>query len=215
MLDVSGNGHHGQVIGAQLIRGQIGDAMLFDGKDDSIVIKSLISAMTKQSKQVAVVMWLKPTALRSKEAGYAFTIGSNGGRAIWVAVDSGDWLFGMPTDWGGTLLRVGTPKVNTWQHVACVWDGEKQRVFVDGQLAGEKVIRSFDLRETTLGIHPTDKNADAKVARLGTQAKAFKRSLRYYSGAIDEFAIFTRALSADEVKQLYELGKRGISFGGR
>ena len=94
-------------------------------------------------------------------------------------------------------------KSGQWMHVAAVYDPASRRVvqYVNGeQVSSESIIDRFHI--TTLRIGP---------AEIGNWGQPFRESpwfaVRNLNGAIDELAIFKAALSAQEMKDLYENGK--------
>jgi hypothetical protein len=88
-----------------------------------------------------------------------------------------------------------------WLHLAVVLDGNAQRVvqYVNGQPVGEKALK----------IKPPFR---VNAAELGNwNAKGFPKEdpfmIRNFSGAMDEFCIFSRALNAEEIRALHFQGK--------
>jgi hypothetical protein len=87
--------------------------------------------------------------------------------------------------------------------VVGVWDGTEQRIYINAQAAGKTPTKDLILSATSVGT---------EVARLGSQAKSAARPKRHFRGLIDEVAIFNRALSHDEIRDLHRLGLRGQSL---
>ncbi len=81
-----------------------------------------------------------------------------------------------------------------WWYVTMVHDGEKDLIYVNGELANSKPVTGL-LNSTgrTLGIggNPVE----------GGQ---------YFNGALDELKIYNKALTADEIAQLYATGTSGV-----
>jgi Concanavalin A-like lectin/glucanases superfamily len=98
-----------------------------------------------------------------------------------------------------------------WVHVGFVIDGSSAalKVYLNGQLAG---FGSYDgtllnpPRMTSLGI-------GLKTDDTGTMADAGNPG--YWQGSFDDFGLWTRALSDDEMAQIYALGQNGQSFYGQ
>lgn len=88
-----------------------------------------------------------------------------------------------------------------WSHVAVVLDGTTKRVvhYVNGVPVGEKA----------LNIKPPFRIGTAELGNWN--AKGFPREdpfmIRNFSGAMDEFHLFNRALKGDEIRALYSSGK--------
>jgi hypothetical protein len=87
--------------------------------------------------------------------------------------------------------------------VAAVWDGKEQTLDRNGmRVASEPTPNLSQLNSTTGG---------GKPARLGICAKRGDRRMGgwYFGGRIDEVAIFSRALTEDEVAASYCRGQAG------
>lgn len=83
---------------------------------------------------------------------------------------------------------------NTWHHVVATWDyaANERKLYVDGQLAGEGTYANLpNIAETNF--------------RLGTNFSG-----RDWNGWMDDLLILDRALTATEVKRLYEAGQAGL-----
>jgi hypothetical protein len=92
-------------------------------------------------------------------------------------------------------------KFGMWLHLAVVLDASAQRVvhYVNGVPVSEKVLK----------IAPPFR---AGAAELGNwNAKGFPENdpfmIRNFSGSMDEFCLFGRALNAEEIRTLYAQGK--------
>ena len=78
----------------------------------------------------------------------------------------------------------------SWNFVVCVSDGTFLRLFVNGNEDANQIARTQSMGNYTSGL---------QIGRYGGNAL-------YYSGQIDEVRIYNRALSADEIRQLYRMG---------
>ena len=93
---------------------------------------------------------------------------------------------------GYKSVAAPTPSVNAWHHVVGTWDGDKTlTLYVDGVQAGQFVSSTTIVPVATtarynLGRHPAGTN--------------------YFNGSLDETAVYTKALTADQVKLHYEAG---------
>ena len=89
-------------------------------------------------------------------------------------------------------------KVGQWYLCAGVYDGAQMRLYVDGQevakVGQQKDLRTSASGEAWIGIKPTSK-------------------IKYsWSGEIDDLAIFTKAVSAEDLQMLYEARYPDISW---
>jgi hypothetical protein len=86
-------------------------------------------------------------------------------------------------------------------HLAAVIDGDSTRVI--------HYLNGLPVGENTLRIGPP---FHVGVAELGNwNARGFPKNdpfmIRNFSGAMDDFCLFSRALSDDEIQRLYSAGK--------
>ena len=80
-------------------------------------------------------------------------------------------------------------EVGKWYFVGATFDGDKNRVYIDGELAGEYTVyaqRSLDAGAMTIGASLLDGG--------------------YFDGRIDDVAIFSGALSSAELAEIMENG---------
>ncbi len=96
---------------------------------------------------------------------------------------------------------LGLNQLGLWVHLAGVIDGESKRVvhYLNGRLVSDHALR----------IAPPYRIG---VAELGNwNARGFPKGdpfmIRNFSGAMDDFCLFRRALSGDEIHRLYSAGK--------
>lgn len=97
---------------------------------------------------------------------------------------SGSSLYFRAGNQSAVSINGWTP--NTWHHVAMVWNGSKYYGYLDGE-------------QVTEGIQSGNRSG---AISLGKVDAGF-----YYNGGIDEVRIYNKALSASDIKQLYNLGK--------
>jgi len=77
-------------------------------------------------------------------------------------------------------------RLGEWYHFAGTFDGKTLRVYINGELEGEKEIGQ--------PIAPSD-------LELWIGADDYGRPTDFFPGVIDEVRIYNRALSADEIKE--------------
>jgi hypothetical protein len=95
---------------------------------------------------------------------------------------------------------VFTPeRFGQWAHLAVVYDRDAGHVrhYVDGRVAAEQPVQ-FDV---LLRV------GDAEIGNWNVPARRDNSHIRYFSGCMDEFLLFGRALSEQEVEQLYTQGR--------
>ena len=86
--------------------------------------------------------------------------------------------------WQWCMSKEGIVDDKTWVHVAGTLDGKTMRIYVDGELANE-VNQSGKVFSG---------EAAFQLARHGSDSG-------FFAGALDEVALFNRALNPSEIKQ--------------
>jgi hypothetical protein len=92
---------------------------------------------------------------------------------------------------GGSLDAAYTPVLGTWFHVVAVGNGSTIRIFVNGLLIG------------TGGSATTSYGSSTYNFNIGGNG-IFDTTGNFFNGKIDEVAVWTRALSADEILAQYQ-----------
>ncbi len=88
-----------------------------------------------------------------------------------------------------------------WVHLAVVIDGSAKQVI--------HYLNGVPVSEHALKISPPFRIGTAELGNWNAQG--FPRNdpfmIRHFSGAMDDFCLFSRALNADEMRALYSAGK--------
>lgn len=180
--DDSGRALHGTISGASWTTGRFGRALRFDGINDWVVVPD--SEWLHLSTAMTIEAWVYPTAL--------------GGWRTVLLKEFGSWYsYGLYADGTGgpaahaflTTSDTSTPArrtlpLNAWTHLAATFDGTKLRLFIDGQLASETFPVTGTIRPST------------GLLRIGGNSIWGE----YFSGKIDEVRIYSRALTAAEIR---------------
>ena len=184
--DSSGQGNNGTIYGATWTDGKFGKALDFDGVDDYIEIIHDGSLYVWQGNSPATFeAWVKPlfdippsnirSALQFKDS-------AGTGRTILYIHKSGNFY----SHFGGAGLDSGVSAVKgQFTHVILRYDGSVLKFFIDGVGAGAD---SRNVDEGAVGAF-----------LLGTH----KSLADWWQGVIDEVRIYNRALSAEEISDLY------------
>lgn len=99
---------------------------------------------------------------------------------------------------GGTVATYTsgvTANNNKWNHVVVSLEGVNFKTYINGQLASSSAAVQF----------PTAVSGSIKNAHIGVTWQNPTLS-SYWKGAVDDVRIYNRALSADEVAQVYNQG---------
>jgi hypothetical protein len=131
----------------------------------------------------------------------------------WSDKKHGQFYLGLWKDLGGlaaqaqqadgsdSLASENQPfPLNCWTHVACVVDGTSLRLYRDGRQVAVAPCRGLvtrpDFASMGIGYKPADDGVTPSRDRSG-----------YWDGFIDEIAVLHRAMSADEIRDMYASGK--------
>ena len=177
--DSSGNGNDGNLSGGPIwTAGKIGGALTFDGQDDYVLV--------------------------NKDFGATLTI------SAWAKRSSGDdlmlWCFGNQqtgpdlyfnqnklylNTWDGAANLFGDflPEINTWYNFSTIISSVETKQYINGTLLGSANYKS-----------PAGKNFHISMKEHGQGDYA-------WNGLIDDVRIYDRALSAEEVQALHNLGQ--------
>jgi len=112
--------------------------------------------------------------------------------------------FGVDSEDNQDTTVFAPAKLGQWFHVAGVYDehGRRLSLYLDGQLAAEK-------DDPVKPIWQLDPANEPGIGLGNTEGTVHDFSFR---GRIDEWAIYSRALSEDEIQTLVDLGNAGESL---
>jgi hypothetical protein len=194
--DVSGKQKPGLVVGAEFVPGKTGRALSFRQVGDRVDFGT-DSSLNPAS--FTLCAWIMP-APHDNPWTDIFSKHSNGqGHAgLVVRIDANRPEFGIGIgDGQWHFLRPGMPiPLEQWSHFAATHDTNTSSIYINGQLA-----RSA----------PSDGPVIASQDPCYIGMTREHDELQFY-GLIDEPALFDRAMSADEVQQIYQLGVKGKSL---
>lgn len=192
--DASGNGHDGTVSGATgtADRNGIADAAYaFNGTDASISVPHHADFDFTGTDSMTISFWCRPVSI-SKKGGILAKCDPTGTSSSNYCIVPGyysdgkfDCIFGHygPSDYVSSAASVA---LNTWQHVAVVYTLKTVTIYIDGTLDNSGSI----------SLDPAT-NTGALI--IGNDADG---ASEFFNGAIDDIAIYSRALSAAEIAEL-------------
>jgi hypothetical protein len=198
-LDSSGNGFDGIVNGSTLTTDRFGNpnsAYFFDGTNDYIDMPNV--SQLKPYLPVSFSFWTKPEVLGNANnqyfskspvdgtyAGFTFNMDASGG----MGIQYGDNLGGLGSAHRRTKLSLPTMTVGNWHHMVGVLRGPLDMdIYIDGNL----VNGTYSGSGGTLDYA----NVPGSIGRANI-------SSAFHWGAIDDFAIYNKALDSCEVQNLY------------
>lgn len=180
--DISGNQRHGSYHGGVTLASQgafaEGDAAVFDGKTGYVEIAG---SSWGGGKELTIEAWVKTA---QQTADFQAVVSALGQEFVHLQLHTAGNI-AVYTDAGPIVLPIVTQApLNVWRHLALVAGGGSVKLYVDGELTSA-VAASFSI------IHKTS------TLRIGGGYAGG----RFFSGAIDEVAIYGYALPADRIKE--------------
>lgn len=196
--DRSGQGNNGTITNMSTstspVAGKLGQALRFDGVDDYVRVNHNVN---QNSLPLTISVWAKAGVVSqannvavvskypsSAQNGWAIDYVTNAYRFYYFKDSSNYIILGSGVDFG-----VGT---TVWTHLVAVVDNTGARLYRDGTFVNSQGW-------TGTPGNPTQAS-DIQIGRMANGSL-------YWNGSLDEVRIYNRALSADEVKQLYNMGK--------
>jgi hypothetical protein len=186
--------------------GRIKNGLNLDGSNGTI---TLTHASFMDVSNITVAMWFKPDTwpaalitLASAQAndpgnGYpSWDMRQNGPLEVYLVAAT----IGYAVQLSSSIVADG----NTWQHVAFTFDGESLRIYYNGLE-----------EDSATGIGGANMTASAANINVGTNPTF--PSGRYFDGAVDEFRLYNRGLTASDVLALYNFtgsGPHALTDGG-
>jgi len=190
--DVSEFENHGEITDAEWTEdGKNGGALVFDGATSLIEVPHHDSLLPG-GDALTIEAWFKPASFPGghppiarkgsvAESGWGFD--TPGGKIR-------GFVYTAPGD--PVVAQGATPmKLDTWHHLAMVYDGEEVRIYLDGELDGE-VPRKGDINENEASVW-IGKKANESV---------------WLDGTLDELRILNVAISEEQIQADME----GITF---
>jgi hypothetical protein len=188
ILDKSGTGNNGNPVSIAsstfYAPGKIGQGARFDGVNDSVVVPDNSSINPTGS-----MSWGGWTYRFSNVANQSpinkITIGTLG-YMLYSGISSAQQCYGYgltPTFINDVII---VPK-NTWVHYMCVYDGSTLKIYRNGELGNSSAVTG-SITHTTNPL---------KIGTYGSTS---------FDGKVDDMRVYNRALSAQEVQQLYSMG---------
>ena len=194
--DSSENGNDGKLESDPkwVADGKFGNALELDGADDYVSVADHETLDTQLREALTIVIWVKGTyrpgdwhGLVTKAQGwqvdmcYLLQRNANGVFEFAPFGEAGN------TVWTASNVQ---PKDDTWYHVAAVYTGEEAQIYVDGTLSA------------TRGFAAEIADTDAPVV-IGTN---YPTAIQPVEGIIDEAAIFSVALEAEDINTIMTKG---------
>ncbi|MHC4499510.1 MAG: LamG-like jellyroll fold domain-containing protein, partial [Planctomycetota bacterium] len=183
-----GGGNNGTVYGAQWTTGKVEGALEFDGVDDYVTVGK--NDYVFPNNVLTWSVWINPSS-------YAYNRvilwdddpQSGGDRGIELRNDgtigAGEWFVDTVSS---SAISLGE-----WHHIAFTSGDGEMKLYIDGELSA-----------TSSGLLPD--HAGRSFVSIGSGHDGYRG---YFHGLIDEVAIYNRAISSQEVQDIYQNGLNG------
>jgi hypothetical protein len=188
VTDTSGNGQNGTITGtATWGAGKVNNALTLDGSTSYVSVPAgIVSGLTN----FTVAAWIKPTSLSNWMRVFDFGTGTTDYMFL-TPQSGGGWRFAITTGGNGAEQQLNyatAPSTGVWTHVAVTLSGTTGTLYVNGVQVAQNT--SMTLHPSSLGS--TNQNYIGK-SQFGDPL---------FNGSVDEFKIYSRALSATEISTL-------------
>jgi len=198
--DLSGNGMHGTVVRAKRVPGVSGQALRIS-EHAAVILPSGADLLGTQPAQGSIAVWARP-AFAAKDVpsdqwkGYhvLFYIMQTDGNGLPDGYDEiglyihGRHLYARCAGRAGAFARIPSPLTRgRWTHLCLTWNRDERSLYVNGKRVVRKVgpypLPKLDEFRGGLGCHPPHRGWP-------------------WNGDLDEFRVYRRCLSPDEIARL-------------
>jgi hypothetical protein len=174
--DFSGNGNAASIYSANWTTGRFGNALSFNGNNSYVSAGTAGLPGMNQPKTISFWIYLinKPKSVQSML--------SIAGRALKTSLK-----YGYKNSQTGVLdgdmwmVIAKIPSLRAWHHLAYVFDGSQNRLYVDGVLAGASTV------------------APSAGSAASFQMGRWVKGSEYFAGRIDDVRVYSRALDPDDI----------------
>ncbi|QDT80306.1 FecR protein [Gimesia maris] len=190
---------HGAIVGCQWTSGRWPQKRSLEFKRTSDRVRTHIPG---EYQSLTFMAWVRIEGFDRWLSSLMLTDGYNDGNPHWQLSDKGEMILGVKTGPGKNYFSpvvLQPTDLGRWIFLVTVYDHQKQEVvhYLDGVAVSHHEIEN----SIPLVIGP------AEIGNWRPQEHSGAHSIRSLNGRLDEFALFGRALSADEILQLYQSGK--------
>jgi hypothetical protein len=179
----------------------INGSLIFDGADDYVEIAN--DEVFDIADKLSLSAWIRPNGFDSRilskwrSGNLAYILGLLPDGELFFAFSSDcSWDSGGNGPDGWQVNSIQTVDIGTWSHCAAVHDESTIRVYVNG----DETIRT--------SVSASICTAGSEGVKIGIDGDGYGP----FNGLIDEVRIYDRALSAEDVRQLYREGLGGKAY---
>lgn len=182
--------------------GKFGKALIFNTSattDDLVTVSAASgSVLDMDTNAVTIAAWVKTASLNSNMSIVGRGLSDdpcNGSEGWGLFVESGGTV--SVGGFGGSCLQTtDTISDATWTHIVGVTDGASSAVYLNGKISVSGTV---------------DVVASNRDMIIGATRNLLDNGYRnYFNGTIDDVTIFNSALTADQIRQLYNQGSTTV-----
>ena len=179
--------------GATFAAGKVDRAFSFDGVDDYVEVTDTTNFNFNQPLTVEAWVFLNHNNYGGIIGQWGY--GGAGGDAFMLALDDSYLRGTLPIQGLYHLYSNSKILINTWTHVAMVYDGSQLELYVNGALDASESI----------SVNPV---ASSQTVKIGLE-DIMSGGKHYLDGLIDEVSIYNRDLNPSEIQSIYDAGSSG------
>ena len=201
IVDDSGNGLDADIIAnTKIVDGKYGKAIFIEtvGPD---CVNVPASDDLKITGEITMAAWIYQESWNTDAQWFDKNCHNGGEHSSYgIGAFNGGANFNMFLGTGNARPTLSQPHgldAKTWYHVVGTYDGATMKVYVDGEVAAEK-DEKFDFKGT-----------NDQDLRIGCSKD--RPNYTFENGSIDEAAVWRRALSDDEIKEIMNEGFLAVS----
>ncbi len=198
--DSSGSGRDGTLIGGLTFSsntdtGPIGQALSFDGTDDHVLIPH-DSVFDISGNNLTMAVWIKIGSF-SVDWQNVMGKGDNPNGYRFVRDSYGGSVSGNSVSFSPNISETYNSSANIndgqWHHLAGTYDKANVRLYIDGsQVDSDATSGNLLANSNNVTIGHLERTSDS----------------RHFNGKLDDARIYSRALTAAEILELYRAGKK-------
>lgn len=192
--DLSGNGNNATINGGVTAiadrNGNPNSAYSFNGTNGNLVVQTP-GFQFSPTGQFTYAIWMRRSNTNGVPLIMATTAANN---FISMMGGTTDMRFGTNKQQSAWIWATTTYTLNQWEHFVAVYNNGAMSFYKNGQLAASATYNHSGANTATLPLY------------IGSGINT-----QFFGGSLDDFGVWTRALSATEVEQLYVGCSAGIS----
>src|SRR5262245_49094531 len=213
--DAGKSAHDGEIFGCSWVTGRWPGKRALEFKQ---VTDRVRLNVPKEFPSVTLVAWVRVDALTNNRHSLIMTDGWSAGAVHWQIADKGKLVLAVkPPDGPGEAAWppkpadppkgevvpgpavFGPARLGKWTQLAAVYDRKRGWVthYVDGRPAWD----------TEIPANAPLRFGDAEIGNWNPAGRASTDSVRNLNGRMDEFLLFSRALSKDDIGWLFAVGR--------